>query len=122
MCYISFGGKPQSIPDDQITSIKTLVKQNEIDLTVSKENLKKGNKAEVLVGPLKGLKGEIVEISGQYRILIRIETMGFCLHANISREEVKVLESEPESDEESSSPKYNSQILTKRRLSGISIQ
>jgi transcription antitermination factor NusG len=118
VCYISFGGKPQSIPDYQINNIKTMVKQDEIDITVSKERLRKGNKAEVLVGPLKGLKGEIVEISGQYRILIRIETMGFCLHANISREEVKILEPETDSEEESSI--YNSRV--KRKFSKISIQ
>ncbi|MBN1985399.1 MAG: UpxY family transcription antiterminator [Prolixibacteraceae bacterium] len=121
VCYVSFGGRPQSIPDDQIMNIKTLVKQEEIDLTVSKERLKKGNKAEVLVGPLKGLKGEIVEISGQYRILIRIETMGFCLHANISKEEVKIIESESDTDEENSGYKHQNSFLQKRKSNHIPI-
>lgn len=119
VCYVSFGGKPQSIPDYQINNVKTLVKQEKIDITVSKERLKKGNKAEVLVGPLKGLIGEIVEVSGQYRILICIESMGFCLHANISKDEVKVLETTSDTVNNN----YRSvNFLSKRNLSDISVQ
>lgn len=119
VCYVSFGGKPQCIPDYQINNVKTLVKQEKIDITVSKERLKKGNKAEVLVGPLKGLIGEIVEVSGQYRILICIESMGFCLHANISKDEVKVLETTSDTVNNN----YRSvNFLSKRNLSDISVQ
>lgn len=92
VCYISFGGKAQSIPESQIDSIKTFVKQEEHEITLTREVIQKGLKAEVLCGPLKGVKGEIVELFGQYRILIRVETMGCSLYTNISREEVKVLE------------------------------
>ncbi len=118
VCYVSFGGKPQTIPDYQIDSIKTLVRQEEIDLTVSKERLRKGNKAEVLVGPLKGLKGEIIEISGQYRILIRIETMGLCLHANISKEEVRILELD---DLEENGTQSNPNITIKKGAYNVTV-
>ncbi|QGY43934.1 UpxY family transcription antiterminator [Maribellus comscasis] len=122
VCYISFGGRPQSIPDYQINNIKTLVRQDNIDITVSKEKLRPGYKAEVLVGPLKGLKGEIVEISGQYRILIRIDTMGLGLHANISKDEVKILEPDTDTDEEGAGYPYHSQVSAKRKFNNISVQ
>ena len=92
VCYVSFGGRAQSIPEYQIDNIKTFVKQEEKEISLTKERVQKGLKAEVLCGPLKGVKGEIVQLAGQYRILIRVETMGCSLHANISREEVKILE------------------------------
>ena len=94
VCYVSFGGRPQSIPDYQIENIKTFVRQDELDVVVSMERFRKGKRAEVLVGPLKGLRGEIVEISGQYRILMRIESIGCSIHANISKDEVRLVESE----------------------------
>lgn len=94
VCYVRFGGRPQTIPDNQIENIRTLIRQDKIDVVVSKEKLKRGKKAEVLVGPLKGLKGEIIEVSGQYRILIRVESIGCCLYANISRDEIKLIDSD----------------------------
>ena len=94
MCYISFGGKAQSIPEYQIENIKTFIKQEGNEIVLTKELIEKGAKVEVLHGPLKGVKGEIVKIFGQYRILIRLETMGYSLHTNISKEEVKILNPE----------------------------
>lgn len=121
VCYVSFGGEPQTVPDHQINNVKTLVEQNEIDITVSKERLRKGRKAEVLVGPLKGLIGEIVEVAGQHRILIHIETMGFCLQANISRDEVEILEMESDADANPNGYKP-ANVISKRSLSQISVQ
>ena len=92
VCYVSFGGRAQSIPEYQIDNIKTFIKQEDQEITLTRDLIQKGLKAEVLCGPLKGVKGEIVELFGQYRILIRVETMGCSLYTNISREEVKILE------------------------------
>jgi transcription antitermination factor NusG len=96
VCYVSFGGRAQSIPEYQIGNIKTFVKQEEKEISLTQELVQKGLKAEVLWGPLKGVKGEIVELSGQYRILIRVETIGCSLYANITKEEVKILEPSPQ--------------------------
>jgi len=89
--YVSFGGKPQTIPENQIDNIKKMVAQEEKEIIVNYENIKKGTDCEVLVGPLKGLQGEIVRVCGQYRLLIRLVSMGISLHVNISKEEVKLI-------------------------------
>ncbi|WP_372933507.1 UpxY family transcription antiterminator [Mariniphaga sediminis] len=89
--YVSFGGQPQSIPDQQIENIKKLVEQQEREVILSRENLEKGQNAEVLLGPFKGMQGEVVKICGNYRIVIRIETLGCSLYANVSRDEIQVL-------------------------------
>lgn len=92
--YVTFGGKPQSIPDIQIENIKTLVKQKEVEIVLTRERISRGIKAEVNSGLLKGVQGEVVQICGQSRILIRMKGMGCCLHTNISKDEVKILELE----------------------------
>jgi transcriptional antiterminator RfaH len=120
VCYVSFGGKPQTIPDYQITNIKTMVNQFKTDVVVSMDKFRKGEMAEVIVGPMKGLQGEIIEISGQYRILMRIESIGFSVHANIAKEEVKILDTAPENIKVSRSKTY-SNVSEKRKTNNISI-
>lgn len=90
--YISFGGKPQAIPDYQIENIRTFVKQEGKEIVLTQERVSKGVLAEVKYGPLKGVQGEIVEICGQSRILIRVDSIGCCLYTNISVEEIKLIE------------------------------
>ena len=92
--YVSFGGKAQTIPESQIESIITFINQEEKEILITHKNISKGIKAEVLCGALKGLQGEIVQINGQSRILIRVETLGSSLYTNISKDEVKILNKE----------------------------
>ncbi|MFY9151336.1 MAG: UpxY family transcription antiterminator, partial [Prolixibacteraceae bacterium] len=42
VCYISFGGRAQSIPEMQINNIKTFLAQSEHEITVSHERIQKG--------------------------------------------------------------------------------
>lgn len=92
VCYISFGGRAQSIPETQINSIKTFLAQSEHEITVSHERIQKGVSVEVLFGAFKGISGEVVNVLGQSRILVRIDSMNCSLYANISKEEIKLLE------------------------------
>lgn len=92
--YVSFGGKAQTVPGSQIENIKTLVANADNEFVITHDKIAKGALAEVLSGPLKGIQGEIVEICGQSRILIRVDAMGSCLHANISHSEIKLVNPE----------------------------
>jgi len=92
VCYVSFGGRAQPIPEKQMSSIKTMVEQAKEEMVLTYKNIMKGQKAEVVYGALKGIQGEIVEIHGQERILIRLESMNCSLHANISKDEVRILD------------------------------
>jgi transcriptional antiterminator RfaH len=95
VCYVSFGGRAQSIPESQITNIKFMLSQSDHDVTLTYERIQKGVLVEVLCGSLKGIKGEVTNIYGQTRLLIRIDSMNCGLYANISRDEVKLLEENP---------------------------
>jgi len=92
VCYISFGGKAQSIPEYQIDAVRKFLNQTESDITVSYERIQKGISVEVIFGSFKGIMGEVVSILGQSRLLIRIDSMNCSLYANISREEVRPIE------------------------------
>lgn len=89
--YISFGGKAQSIPEDQIDSIKILIERSEDEVTLTFDRIKKGVAVEVIYGSLKGLKGEIAQVFGQSRILIRLDAINCCLLANVTKDEIRVL-------------------------------
>lgn len=89
--YVSFGGKAEPIPEVQINNVRTLIRQTEEEVTLTYNNIRKGQKAEVIYGALKGVQGEIVEIHGQEKILIRLETMNCSLFAKISKEEVRII-------------------------------
>lgn len=117
--YVSFGGVPQSIPDDQIDSIKILVQQQEREIEVDYNNARRGSTAEVLVGPLRGLKGEIVKLCGQYRLMIRIVSMGCTLLVNISKDEIKLLKTEKEPSRRNTSRLYRTLQNTPYRKNGV---
>jgi transcriptional antiterminator RfaH len=92
VCYVSFGGKAQPIPEAQITNIQTFLSQCDHEVTLTYERIQKGVTVEVLYGSLKGVKGEVINIYGQSRLVMRIDSMNCSLYANISKEEVKILE------------------------------
>ena len=92
VCYISFGGKAQSIPEIQIEGIRKFLAQSDHEVTLSYERIQKGVNVVVQYGSLKGIIGEVINVYGQNRLVIRIDSMNCSLQANISREEVKLLE------------------------------
>ena len=73
VCYISFEGKAAVIRDDQIDGLKAMLKQSEFEVEITHETFKVGKKVEILQGPLMGLKGELCEIRGKNKFLLRID-------------------------------------------------
>lgn len=92
VCYVSFGGKAQPIPDAQISNIKRFLDQCDHEVTLTYERIQKGVSVEVLHGSLKGVTGEVINIYGQARLVMRIDSMNCSLYANISKDEVKIIE------------------------------
>lgn len=95
VCYVSFGGKAAPIPESQISNIKSFLDQCDHEVTLTYERIQKGVSVEVIHGTLKGVKGEVINICGQARLVMRIDSMNCSLYANISIEEVKILEEKP---------------------------
>lgn len=86
--YVSFGGQPVSIPEEQIFSLNNLVAKKSETLEVHYGEFEKGEWVEVEAGPLKGLRAEVVELRGKQRLLLRLESLGCCVHVEAPNEEV----------------------------------
>jgi len=95
VCFVTFGGKAQPIPENQINNIRTFMSQIDHEVTLTYERIQKGVTVQVANGSLLGIKGEVISIYGQSRLMIRIDSMNCCLYANISRDEVKLIEDIP---------------------------
>jgi len=89
--YVSFGGKAVSIPESQIEGLRLMLADSDRNVELTTRNFKKGDRVEVTSGPLKGVLGELLQIRGQHRIVLRFENQNCCVHAEISADEVKAL-------------------------------
>lgn len=88
--YVSFDGKAATIPDEQIAHLNKLLVNKSQDIEIYHGSFDKGDLVEVKEGPMKGVKGEVVEIRGKQRLLLRFESLGYCIHVEASADELKL--------------------------------
>jgi transcriptional antiterminator RfaH len=72
--FVSFEGKPVSIPKKQIDNLRLLV-NSDADVELSSENFAQGDNVEVISGSLIGLTGELIKIGKKNRVVIRIDRL-----------------------------------------------
>jgi transcriptional antiterminator RfaH len=72
--FVSFEGKPVSIPKKQIDNLRLLV-NSDADVELSSENFAQGDNVEVISGSLIGLTGELIRIGNRNRVVIRIDRL-----------------------------------------------
>lgn len=89
--YVCFDDKPAAIPDRQLESLRIFVEQANASLEVTTERIRKGTGIRVVTGPLKGVTGEVVEIRGRKRVLLRFGTLGYYLHAELGTQNIEVV-------------------------------
>lgn len=87
--YVTFGGKAVPIPEKQILTLQLFLENENQKVDLSHENLEKGEMVEVVGGPLKGVQGEIIQIRGKNRIVIRFDSLGTCVYTDISLNKIK---------------------------------
>jgi len=78
MKYITFEGKAAPIPEWQIEAVRKTV-NNHLPFELTGEKLEPGEHVKIKEGELKGLEGEIINIRGKNRLVIRIESVGYSL-------------------------------------------
>jgi transcriptional antiterminator RfaH len=81
--FISFAEKPVVIPECQINTIRRLLADGD-DLEISAEVFEPGDPIEVISGKLMGLTGELIEVKGRKKVVIRIDQLERSLLVNIS--------------------------------------
>ena len=96
--YVSFDGQPVSIPEEQIIHLHNLITNKLQSIEVQFGDFAQGDWVEVVAGPLTGVKGEVVEIRGKQRLLLRFKSLGFSVHAETSLGELKPITATTEDD------------------------
>lgn len=91
VCFVSFDGHPVAIPDDQIEALQRFLTSKEHSVEVHQGSFEEGDQVEVTAGPMKGVKGEVVEIRGRQRLLLRFNSLGYCVHVEVLMSELSSL-------------------------------
>lgn len=89
VCYVSFDGQPVSIPEDQVIYLQNFIANKPQDIEVHYGGYAKGDLVEITSGTMKGIKGEVVQLQGKTRLLLRFESLGCCVHLDASMVELK---------------------------------
>jgi transcription termination/antitermination protein NusG len=71
--------KPVAIPDNQIERLRFMCDFSDQPVEFSLEALTPGETVTICKGPLQGLLGELVEIKGKHKVIIRLERFGCAL-------------------------------------------
>lgn len=86
--YVRSEGKAAVIPDHEIETIKSLLRQKEISIEISNQLFTEGDQIEVVGGPLLGMQGKLVTFKGKKRVAIQIEQLNLSLVVEIPINEI----------------------------------
>ena len=70
--FLYFSGKIASMPERQIADLKLLF-ASEADMELTERTFQAGEAVRVSAGPLLGLRGELVTVLSQKKLLVRIQ-------------------------------------------------
>ena len=84
VAYITFGGRAAEIPGKQIQDLRLFLEKVNSKIHVTNEHICKGQKVKVIHGVLEGVEGEIVEVRGKKRIVLRFESLECAVFADVS--------------------------------------
>ncbi len=89
--FIMIQGKPVAIPEAQITNLRILC-GSDANVQVSTDVYEEGDKVEVIVGSLTGLRGELIRVGRKHKVVIRIIQPGMNLTVDIKANAIRKLE------------------------------
>jgi transcription antitermination factor NusG len=89
VAFVRFEGKPAAISDEQIDSLKRMLRQHEITVEVSHELFNEGDEIEVIAGPLIGMKGTLVKKKGKKRVAIQLSQLNISFLVEVPLNEIE---------------------------------
>jgi transcription antitermination factor NusG len=93
--YVRFEGKAATIPDNQIDYLKLMLKQDNLDIEITRESFEPGQLIEVIDGPLIGLRGKLIRIKGKNKVAIELEQLGYSALIEIQSENIRITGTNP---------------------------
>ncbi len=95
VCYITFEGKAAIIPEKQIDALRRMLKQQDFDISVTHETFEPGKKVEIIEGPMMGTRGELLEVRGKNKFILRLYQINSIFTAEVPASHLSFLPSEP---------------------------
>ncbi len=86
--YITFEGKPVAIPPQQIEAIRQFVDTGQ-ELPDVELKLVPGAIIDIIAGPMKGIRGELLEIMGKKKVRIEIDGLGQAVFLELPASHIK---------------------------------
>lgn len=83
VAYVSYKGKACIIPEGDIIAMKRTI-ENQMEFSVETGQIEKGQHITVTSGPLEGIQGEVMDIQGTKKIILRIHQIGYTLVVNLN--------------------------------------
>ena len=83
--YVSQNGKAVSIPNREIEAMQRTVASN-LSFDVEESTIRKGQVVTITSGPLKGIRGEVVDLQSSRKLYLRISHIGYTLVVNLENE------------------------------------
>ena len=68
--------EPAVIPDEQMARFKFMLDYSDEAVEICVSQLAAGEKVKVIKGPLSGLEGELVEMDGKAKVIVRLDLLG----------------------------------------------
>lgn len=93
--YVRFEGTAAVIPDNQIEYLKLMLKQENLEIEITRESFAPGQMIEVTAGPLIGLRGKLVRIKGKSKVAIELEQLGYSALVEILANDIRISENNP---------------------------
>ena len=91
VCYLTFEGKAAVVKDEQIDYLKKMLNQNDFEVSISKENFEAGKKVEIIEGPMMGMQGELVEIRGKNKFILRLTQINNTFTVEVPSDQLTLL-------------------------------
>lgn len=74
--FVRFGAEINPIPQAEIDLLETLCNDNIHDIIAGKPNYRGGDAVEVISGPLKGVKGNLITVQGRHNLVVELKNIG----------------------------------------------
>ncbi len=89
--FVSVRGKPSVVPDNQIENVRKLVTYYPDDVEVAETDYS-GYDAEMIAGPLTGLRGKVADLVGGKNFIVMIEGLNKLLRVKVHASEVRLID------------------------------
>lgn len=85
--FVGFEGRADPVPDDQILAIRRFL---ESSLSIDPyPYIQVGTRVEVIAGPLKGVRGLLIEKRGKFRFVLQVDLIRQAVSAEIDASDVQ---------------------------------